>query len=75
MIYMAGMKMKEGSKDGHSWGNFMEGLMATGSNPVSFLPFDEDAEEQSNEVVFTWVYLSWQDPDGYLIDKVEEDWF
>ena len=66
VIHISGKRMKATGVDGLSRGDLMEGMMA-GEDPMSFLPFDEGADERSRGKVSAWVKSWWQ-------DEREADW-
>jgi hypothetical protein len=73
--------MKEAGIDGLSWGDFMEGMMTQGSNPLSFILFNLGANNRSPSLPSEWVKTWWVDPEGNswgnapLITLTPSDWF
>jgi hypothetical protein len=63
VIHISGKRMKATGVDGLSRGDLMEGMMA-GEDPMSFLPFDQGADERSDGKVSAWVKSWWKDEHG-----------
>ena len=58
VIHISGKRMKASGVDGLSRGNLTEGMMA-GKNPLSFIPFNQGADDRSGGNVSAWVNSWW----------------
>ena len=73
VYHISGRRMIAAGVDGLSRGDRLEGMMA-GRHPLSFIPFDEDANGRSKGLVSTWVD-SWWPANWNLIPLDPTGWF
>ena len=81
VLHLAGTRMKASGIDGLSRGDMMEGMLRSGTDPMRFVPLDEDANERSGEKVEAWVKSWWSGASGepwcgsHLRRLTPTDWF
>ena len=81
VIHIAGTRMKAAGVDGLSRGDLMEGMMRSGSDPMQYVPLNEDADTRSGGAVCSWVNSWWCDSQGrpwchsHLKCLTPDDWF
>jgi hypothetical protein len=63
VVHISGKRMKASGVDGLSRGDLTEGMMA-GHDPLSFIPFNQGADERSGGKVSTWVRSWWKSRKG-----------
>ena len=63
VIHISGKRMKVSGVDGLSRGDLTEGMMA-GRDPLSFIPFNQGADERSGGRVSKWVRSWWKSRKG-----------
>jgi hypothetical protein len=59
VIHISGKRMKASGVDGLSRGDLTEGMMA-GKDPLSFIPFNQGADDRSRGKVSAWVHSWWK---------------
>ena len=63
VIHISGKRMKASGVDGLSRGDLTEGMMA-GRDPLSFIPFNQGADERSGGRVSRWMRSWWKSRKG-----------
>jgi hypothetical protein len=63
IIHISGRRMKVSGVDGLSRGDLTKGMMV-GRDPLSFIPFNQGADERSDGQVSTWVHSWWKSRKG-----------